>query len=383
MNEAPALGNAMQTDEIIAEENCILEEKENFLRDNQETNKPAEQEEISSDQNNFIINRSSIQEENNQEVNEPKISEETLDQQMMKTPIQEENENYPENNIEKNFEEESSNENNLVSAPAVEEENIQGTNEQISLEETSPNENQLTINPSIEEENKESNQETNELPKPEEIPPVETLQNESENKNIVPPCTQTTPKSTIKTPYYPQFMLSKIPSINSFDEISELIKNELQKRGEIFKLEKEEKSESSSYDVLFSFSADKNAVLALKSPIWIDLGNNENNIYRVKVEPTPGFVKYLTDLSSSLKTSKSNSSPKKETKSPPVNHELQTRTTHHHSENKNKPTESNKEKDSSKSAQKKSIPKKEIPLEIVKVHKRFIFVIILHSSLFF
>mgnify|MGYP003576455607 CR=1 FL=1 len=100
-------------------------------------------------------------------------------------------------------------------------------------------------------------------------------------------------------PYYPQFTLPKIPSIYPFDEMSTLLRNEVRSHGEIASLEKKENSESFYY-IFFSFSTDKSAVIALKSPIWLSIGNNEN-VYRVKIEPTPGFIKYLTDLNSSLK----------------------------------------------------------------------------------
>lgn len=347
-HEAPHVSNSMQTDEIVVEENIIPdipEEKEISVKDIQEPNPSAEFEEMASDQNNLIINE---EENNNQNIIEPKILEETLGQQIQ----EKENENFLEIIDPENFED-------LL----VEEENIEN-NDKINIEDVP-----LTFNLSVEEEeNRNPIEKDQGIPNLEESSSMENPIIIDEPVNQSTSITQTTtPKSTSKSPYYPQFMLSKIPLSHSFDEISILLDNELQKHGEVFKLEKKDNSESSSYDVLFSFAADKNAVIALKSPIWIDLGNNENNIYRVKVEPTPGFIKYLTDLSSSMKlqsATKSNSSPQKETKSPPLKNEKQNRT----SESK-----SNKEKIDSKSTQKKSsTPKKEIPLEIVKVHKRFL-----------
>ena len=53
-------------------------------------------------------------------------------------------------------------------------------------------------------------------------------------------------------------------------------------------------------DITLSFASDKEAIIALKSVIRIDLGDDPK-LKSIQLEPTPGFRKYLLNLSSSLK----------------------------------------------------------------------------------
>ena len=85
----------------------------------------------------------------------------------------------------------------------------------------------------------------------------------------------------------------------SQEDIPTRARNELLKYGEIALIEITNKTEE-KIDIHVGFTLDKDAVLALKTPIRIEFGN-QDNIKSFLVEPSPGFKKYLTDLSSSLR----------------------------------------------------------------------------------
>lgn len=120
--------------------------------------------------------------------------------------------------------------------------------------------------------------------------------------------------------FYPHFVLPQVSIISPTEDLFARIKKELRQYGEIIKLEVINEAENMA-DVNLSFVNDKDAVIALKSTIRVNLSeNNENLNSTIQMQPTPSFKKYLIDLSSALKLQKAPkaSTPKKEEISKPI-----------------------------------------------------------------
>ena len=173
-------------------------------------------------------------------------------------------------------------------------------------------------------------------------------------------------KPAFQSPFYPHFIIKNVPRIQPFDELSAFLKNELQKHGEIAKLELNNQTEGLA-DVLIGFTLDKDAVLALKSSILLHIGSQENK-KSFLLEPTIGFKKYLTDLSSSLKLLSSTASNSQKGEAPKSQQEPATQSKNLLPSKKDEKSTMEIE-GSQKIIIKGSCKKKSVPLEIIKPNK--------------